>query len=104
MSRTLTEIEFRAWEVQQPLRFDLVKGLPVRLADGNQGQSRLARVRQIARQILTDHEAVLTWMTTPLVSLDGQKPEAAAAASEEGCQLVLRSLVAMSRRQKAHSG
>ncbi len=44
---------------------------------------------------------MLAWMTTPLPLLGGFEPEVAAAESEEGCQLVLRTLVAMVRCREA---
>ena len=99
MSIMMTEVEFRTWEARQPLRFELVDGRPVRLADEDQGQSRLARVRRTASQILADEDLVRTWVATPLDSLGGLEPDAVAAESEDGCQLVLRALV-MSSRQR----
>ena len=101
LSLTVTEDEFRTWEERQVLRFGLVAGRPVRLADENQSQSRLARVRQIALRVLANQEAVLAWMTNPSALLGGFEPEVAAAESEEGCQLVLRTLIVMVRRREA---
>ena len=100
----MTEFEFRTWEARQPLRFDLVDGRPVRLPDEDQGQSRLARVRRTARQILADEDSLRTWMAAPLNALDGFGPEAVAAESEDGCQLVLKLLVMSSRQRDVPVG
>jgi len=97
MSEALSEAEFRTWEAQQPLAFELVDGCPVRLPDDCQGPSRLARLRQLAMKVLTDAAAVEAWISAPQVKLGGLEPEALAADGEEGCQLVLRELVRMGR-------
>ncbi len=97
MSDAKTEAEFRTWEAQQPLAFELVDGRPVRLPDDHQGPSRLARVRQLALKVLADEAAIAAWMGAPQVELGGLEPEALAADGEEGCQLVLRELVRMGR-------
>jgi uncharacterized protein (DUF2384 family) len=97
----VTEAEFRTWEARQPLAFELVDGCPVRLPDEDQGPSRLARVQQLAIKVLADEAAVGSWMGTPQVELGGLEPEAVAADSEEGCQLVLQALVALGRQREA---
>ena len=104
MSETMTEVEFRAWEAQQQLSFALIDGRPVRLPDENEGPSRLARVRQLATKVLADQAAADAWMGAPQVELGGVEPEALAADSEEGCQIVLRALVALGRHQEAAGG
>jgi uncharacterized protein (DUF2384 family) len=97
MSETMTEAEFRTWEAQQPLAFKLVNGRPARLPDDHQGPSRLARLRQLARKVLSDEAALEAWISTPQIELGGLEPEALAVDGEEGCQLVLRELVRMGR-------
>ena len=104
MSETMTAAEFRAWEAQQPLRFALADGRPVRLPDGDQGRSRVARVRQVAGQMLADEVAVDAWMGGPQATLGGLEPKALAEESEDGCQRVLRTLVTMSRLREASVG
>jgi uncharacterized protein (DUF2384 family) len=101
MSETMTEAAFRAWEARQPLAYELVGGRPVRLPDADQGRSRVARAQQIAGRVLADHSAADAWMRSPLAALGGLEPEALAADSEEGCQIVLRALVALGRRREA---
>lgn len=101
MSETMTEAEFKTWEVQQLLGFELVDRRPVRLPDELQGASRLARVRQLARKVLADEAAVTSWMGAPQLELALREPEALTSDSEEGCQLVLQALVALGRRREA---
>jgi hypothetical protein len=97
----MAEAEFRTWEVQQPLVFELVDGRPVRLPDDRQGPSRLARVRQLAMKVFADEVAVGAWMAAPQVELGGLEPETLALDSEEGCQLVLQALVRPGRQREA---
>jgi uncharacterized protein (DUF2384 family) len=101
MLETIAKAEFNTWEAQQPLRFELANGRPVRLPDADQGPSRVARVLQIAGRTLADQAAAEAWMRTPQAALGGPEPEALAADSEEGCQIVLRALVALSRHREA---
>lgn len=44
----MTPAEFAEWEPNQPLRFDLVDGIPVPRPERDQVASRLARVRKVA--------------------------------------------------------
>jgi uncharacterized protein (DUF2384 family) len=104
MRGSLDEAEFRAWEAQQPLRFGLADGRPVRLPDEGQGRPRVARVRHVAVQLLPDEVAVDTWMASPQVTLGGLEPKVIAEESERGCQLVLRTLVTMSRLKEVSLG
>jgi hypothetical protein len=101
MSEALSEAEFRTWEAQQPLAFELVDGRPVRLLDDRQGPSRLVRVRQLAMKVLADEAAAEAWISTPQVELGGLEPETLALEGEEGCQLVLRELVRLCRLREA---
>ncbi len=101
MSETMAKGEFETWEAQQPLRFELVDGRPVRLPDDCQVPSRLARVRQLATKVLAGEAAIGAWMAAPQVELGGLEPEAVAADSEEGCQMVLQALVALGRQRDA---
>jgi len=101
MSEAMTEAEFRTWEAQQPLAFELVDGRPVRLPDDHQGPSRLARVHQLARKVLADEGLIAAWMSTPQVELGGLEPETLALDGEDGCQLVLRELVRLGRLREA---
>ena len=98
------ETEFLAWEAQQPLRFALADGRPVRLSDEDQGRSRVARVRQVAGQMLADEAAVDAWMASPQATLGGLEPKALAEESENGCQLVLRTLITMQRLREVSFG
>jgi hypothetical protein len=101
MSEMVSEAEFRVWEAQQQLVFALIDGRRVRLPDADQGPSRVARVRHIAARALADHSAADAWMRSPLAARGGLEPEALAADSEEGCQIVLRALVALGRHREA---
>jgi hypothetical protein len=101
MSEAMTKAEFRTWEAQQPLAFELVDGCPVRLPDDCQGPSRLARLRQLALKVLADTAAVEAWMSAPQIELGGLEPETLASDSEEGCQLVLQALVRLGRLREA---
>ena len=101
MCDAMTKSEFRSWEARQPLAFELVDGCPVRLPDDCQVPSRLARVRQIATKVLAGETAAEAWSSTPQVELGGLEPEAVAADSGEGCQLVLQALVALGRQREA---
>ncbi len=101
MSETMSEAEFRTWEAQQPLAFELVDGRPVRLPDDCQGLSRLARLRQLAMMVMADETALEAWMSTPQVELGGIKPETLVLGGEEGCQLVLQALVRLGRQRDA---
>ena len=101
MSEAMAEAEFRTWEAQQPLRFELVDGRPVRLSDDRQRASRLARVRLLAIKVLADEAALEAWISTPQVELGGLEPEALALDGEEGCQLVLQALVALGKQREA---
>ncbi len=98
------EAEFRTWQAQQPVQFDLVDGRPARLPENAQAASRLARVRLLAARILTDRAAAAAWLGSPQAALGGLEPEALAADGEEGCELVMRELVAMGRKQEAAGG
>ena len=104
MSQAIKEVEFRTWEAQQKLRFELSDGRPVRLPDEHHGAYRLARVRNVASRVLVDEQAVVAWMGTPLVELGGLEPEVLAADSEDGCELVLRELVRLGRMKDAAGG
>ncbi len=99
-----SETEFRTWEASQPVRFDLVDGRPVRLPEETQGASRVARVRQVAGRVLAGEAAVTAWLGRPQAALGGLKPETLAADGEEGCQAVLRALVAMGRLREGAGG
>ncbi len=101
MLEALSEAEFRTWEAQQPLAFELVDGCPVRLPDDCQGPSRLARLRQLAMEVLADAAAAEAWISTPQIELGGLEPETLALDGEEGCQLVLRELVRLGRLREA---
>lgn len=101
---TMTEAEFRTWEACQPLAFELVDGLPVRLPDEGQGPARLTRVRRLAVKVLADEAAVVAWMATPLAELGGLEPEALAAEGEDGCQMVLQALVRLGRQRDVAGG
>jgi len=101
MSEALSEAEFRTWEAQQPLAFELVDGCPVRLPDDRQGPSRLARVRQLATKVLAGEAALVAWMSAPQIELGGLEPETLVLDGEEGCQLVLRELVRLGRLREA---
>lgn len=100
VSAMVEEAEFRTWETHQQLRFALVDGRPVRLPDADQGPSRVAGVRQIAARALADQTAADAWIGSPQADLGGLEPEALAADSEEGCQIVLRALVALGRHRE----
>jgi hypothetical protein len=104
MPTAMTAAEFAEWEPRQPVRFALVDGRPMRLPEADQGPARIARVRQVAAKILASPEAVDAWMLSPQAILGGLEPEAVAADGEEGCQLVLRTLVTMARLREASLG
>jgi hypothetical protein len=95
MSQVMTEMEFRLWEARQPIRFELVDGRPKRLPEADQGQSRVSRAMGVASRALPHRSAVEAWMSISHASLDGLDPETVAFGSEEGCQAVLRLLVAL---------
>jgi uncharacterized protein (DUF2384 family) len=97
MPTAMTAAEFAEWEPRQPLRFALVDGQPMRLPEADQGPARVERARQIAARTFGATEAVDAWMCSPQAILGGLEPEAVAVDSEEGCQLVLRTLVTMAR-------
>lgn len=97
MPIAMSQAEFAEWEPRQCIRFGLVDGQPVRLPDADQRQSRVARVRLVAAKILANRDDVDAWMGNPQHVLGGLEPDALAADSEEGCQLVLRRLVTMAR-------
>jgi uncharacterized protein (DUF2384 family) len=101
---TMTEAEFRTWEARQPMALELVDGRPVRLPDEVQAPARLARVRQLAVKVLTDEAAVRAWLCTPRAEFGGLEPEALANDGEDGCQMVLRTLVALGRQRAASGG
>ena len=104
MPESINVTEFRTWQAQQPVQFDLVDGRPARLPENAQAASRVARVRLLAGRILTDGAAVAAWLGSPQAVLGGLEPEALAADGEEGCELVMRELVAMGRKQEAAGG
>lgn len=104
MPVTTTVTEFRTWQAGQPVRFGLVDGRPVRLPEEAQGASRVARVRQVAGRVLASEAAVTAWLEHPLAALGGLEPETLAADGEEGCQAVLRTLVAMGRLREGAGG
>jgi len=104
MPTAMTAAEFAEWEPRQPVRFALVDGRPMRLPEADQGPDRVERVRQIAAKTLGAPEAVDAWLRNPQAVLGGLEPEAVAADGEEGCQLVLRTLVTMARLREASLG
>jgi uncharacterized protein (DUF2384 family) len=104
MSEMVSEAEFRVWQAQHQMSFVIIDGRPARLPDADQGPSRVARVRQIAGRVLADQDAADAWMRSPQAALGGLEPEALAADSEEGCQIVLQALVALGRHQEAAGG
>ncbi len=96
--------EFRTWQAQQPVQFDLLDGRPARLPENAQAASRMARVRLFAGRVLTEEAAAAAWLGSPQAALGGLEPGALAADGEEGCELVMRELVAMGRKQEAAGG
>jgi uncharacterized protein (DUF2384 family) len=100
----MTEAEFKEWEVRQPVRFELVAGVPKRLPESEKGPSRLARVRLIAERALGSQAAAEMWMASAPPAIGGLEPRALAANCEEGCQLVLQALVTIGRRREAACG
>jgi uncharacterized protein (DUF2384 family) len=104
MPTAMTAAEFAEWERRQPVRFALVDGQPMRLPEADQGPARVERVRLVAAKTLGAPEAVDAWMCCPQAILGGLEPEAVAIDSEEGTQLVLRTLVTMARLREASLG
>ena len=104
MNTAFNPADFDIWEARQPIRFGLGDGYPRRLPDEEQAPSRVTRVRQIAFRVLGSQDAVTEWITAPDARLGGSKPETLASGDEEGCQIVLRALVAMGRRRGTSLG
>ena len=96
--RALKDTELTAWAAQQPLVYELVEGRLVLLAEHHQAPSRLTALRNVAEGVFGDFGQASAWMVTPIAELGGLSPSDLASDSEEGSQLVLRTLI---RRHRA---
>ncbi len=87
------DAEFRDWAAEQPIRFGLVDGVRVRLAEEHQGGARLALAGAMAIRGFGSAEAADAWLTTPTPDLGGLSPADLIAESDEGSRLALMALV-----------
>ena len=92
--------DFSKWAARQSLEYDLVDGRPVRKPDEQQALFRLGTLGEIAQAVFGEPNEAADWLATPNAELCGLCPTDVAAESEEGRQLVLRTLV---RRRAAGS-
>jgi uncharacterized protein (DUF2384 family) len=92
------ELEFGAWEAEQPIRFELVDGVRRTRREAEQVSARLAKTWKVALAVIGDAGEAETWLSLPNGRLGGLTPAAAAARDEDGCQSVLRLLVSGRKR------
>ena len=89
----MTPGEFALWAARQPLQYELVDEHPVRLPEEQQAPFRLQVVKALAEAIFDQPDHVTAWMANASAEFGGLSPADIAAESEEGSQMVLRSLV-----------
>ena len=89
----MNDIDLATWAAQQPLAYALKEGRLVLSAEHHQAPSRLATLRHIAKGVFGNPKQVDAWMATASSDLGGLAPADLAIDSEEGSQLVLRTLI-----------
>ena len=87
------DAEFRDWAAEQPIRFGMVDGRRVRLAEEHQGGARLVQARALALRAFGSVKAADAWLATPTPDLGGLSPGDLIAESDEGSRLALMALV-----------
>ena len=81
------------WAARQPLAYELVEERLVLSAEEHQAPARLAALRRIAKGVFGHSDQANAWLTRPSPDFGGLSPADLANDSEEGNQLVLRTLI-----------
>ncbi len=97
LAQAKADAEFRDWAAEQPIRFGVVDGRRVRLAEEHQGGARLVQAHAMALRAFGSTEAADAWLTTPTPDLGGLSPADLIAESDEGSRLALMALVSLHR-------
>ena len=89
----LNDTDLAVWAAQQPLAYELVEERLVLSAEEHQMPARLAALRRIADGVFGSPSQTDAWLITPSPDFGGLAPADLANDSEEGGQLVLRTLI-----------
>ena len=89
----MNDTDLAAWAAQQPLACELVEGRLVLSAEHHQAPAGLAALRHIANGVFGNPDQADAWLATPSPDFGGLAPADLTNDSEEGSQLVLRTLI-----------
>ncbi len=91
------DAEFRDWAAEQTIRFGVVDGRRLRLAEEHQGGARLELARTMALRAFGSPGVADAWLATPTPGLGGLSSADLVVESDEGSPIALMALVRLHR-------